>query len=601
MRRHSFGRVTTTLFGALMASALAIPVLAEEAVTDERLANADAEPENWLTTLQNYEGHRYSRLDQINTGNVADMRVAFTLPIPTAFEGRVGSTIDTNALVDGGMMYFEDGTGHFYKVDVSSGTGARIVWVADATMSTDVGGQTRGFALLDDMVVKCMRDGRTVAIDRETGEFIWDVQRMGIDHPGGAGINIEVEACTGGTVAFGGHVVLANGLGDGGTRGYLEALDADTGDELWRWYTVPGPGDFGGETWADDHNAWKTGGGGLWTQGTYDPDTRLTYWGTGNPVPMFDPEFRPGDNLFTDSILAHNVDTGDLEWYFQYVPNESWDYDTNGVHMLIDNDAGETIFHFNRNGFAYSLDRTNGEFLSHGQYVSIVNWTAGIDEKTGLPIEYDPSLELQEYIAEYRWHRGETFADNATVCPTLVGGVRWQYPAYNPDTGIAYAVGNDGCFVLEVIETLPVDADGGINLEEGGGMFGFDGDFGGALGVEGVAGEEDDSYRYYGKMFSYDVLSDTLIATYQRDNTYQSGVTVTSGGLVLTSTPDGLVMAHDAQSLELLWQFDMGIPSRGTPISYSVDGQQYIAVLASAGPPGGTNMVRGAMLYVFSL
>jgi alcohol dehydrogenase (cytochrome c) len=605
MKRQAFGRVTVTLAGALMASAIAMPAMAEGPVTDERLANADAEPQNWLTTLGNYAGHRYSRLNEINAGNVANLSVAFTFPIPTAFAGRTGSTIDTNPLVDDGIMYFEDGAGHFYKLDVSSGVGAQLVWTADATMSTDVAGQTRGFALLDNMVVKCLRDGRTVALDRDSGEFLWDVQRMGIDHPQGAGINIEAEACTGGTTAFGGHVIVANGLGDGGTRGYIEALDAATGDELWRFYAVPGPGLLGHETWADDHNAWKTGGGGMWTQGTYDPESRIVYIGTGNPVPMFDPEFRPGDNLFTDSVLAVDVDTGELEWYFQYVANESWDYDTNGVHMLIDREidgqARGTAFHFNRNGFAYSLDRATGEFINHGQYVSIVNWTAGIDEKTGLPVEYDPNLLVQEYIPEYRWLRGEALEDNATVCPTLVGGVRWQYPAYNADTGTAYAVGNDGCFVLEVVATLPVDDDGGIDLDEGGGMFGFDGDFGAALGEEALAGAEDDPYRYYGKMFSYDVATNALVASYSRDLTYQSGVTVTSGGLIFTSTPDGLVMAHDADTLDLLWQFDMGIPSRGTPISYSVDGKQYIAVLASGPVPGGYNMLRGAMLYVFAL
>ena len=607
MQISRFGRVSLTLGGALMASALAMPAMAEGPVTDARLANADSEPENWLTTLQNYSGHRYSRLDEINRDNVGDLRVAFTMPITTGFDGRSGSTFDTNPLVDDGIMYFEDGAGVFYKVDVSSGTGARTVWTADATMAKDVGGQTRGFALLDNTIVKCMRDGRTVAVDRDSGEFLWDVQRMGIDHPGSSNINIESEACTGGTVAFGGHVVLANGLGDGGTRGFLEALDAETGDEMWRWYAVPAPGDPGGETWLDDHNSWKTGGGGLWTQGTYDPDARLTYWGTGNPVPMFDPEFRPGDNLFTDSILAHDVDTGELVWYFQYIANESWDYDENGIHMLVDREVdGEmraTMAHFARNGFFYNFDRLSGEFLNNGQYVEIVNWTEGLDPKTGLPIEYDPSLELQTYIPEYRWLRGESLDDNAVVCPTLAGGIRWQYPAYNPDTGVAYGVGSDGCFVLEVIETLPLDADGGINLDEGGAMFGFDGDFGAALGEQSVAGAADDAYRWYGAMWATDVATGGLIANYARDYVYNSGVTVTAGGLVLTSTVDGLVMIHDADTLEVVYEFDMGVPSRGTPISYAVDGKQYIAVIAAGGTPGGdrANMQRGSMLYVFSL
>ncbi|MCW5697997.1 MAG: hypothetical protein KIS96_14850 [Bauldia sp.] len=598
--KSTTSRVLAALGGMLMASAMAMPAMAESPVTDERLANADSEPQNWLTTLGNYASQRYSQLDEINTGNVAGLRVAFTLPIPSAFAGRAGSTIDTNPLVDEGILYFEDGAGSFYKVDVSSGTGARVVWVADATVAKDVGGQTRGFALLDNTMVKCMSDGRTVAVDRDTGEFLWDVQRMGIDHPGSAGINIESEACTGGTTAHGGHVMVANGLGDGGTRGYVEALDASDGSELWRWYAVPAPDEPGGETWSDDHNAWKTGGGGMWTQGSYDPDLRLSYWGTANPVPMFDPEFRPGDNLYTDSAVALNVDTGELVWYFQYVPNESWDYDENGVHFLLDREIdGVTrpvVAHFARNGYFYQFDRTSGEFLGNGTYVEAVTWTAGLDPKTGLPVEYNPDLELQEYIPETRWHRGESIEDNQVACPILVGGVRWQYPAYNPDTGMAYAVGSDGCFNLTVIETLPLGPDGGINLEEGGGIFGNAGNFGAQLA--GGEGTED----YYGAMWAVDINTGNAVATYERPLVYTSGVTVTAGGLVLTSTPDGLVMAHDATSLEVLWQFDMGVPSRGTPISYAVDGKQYIALLAS-GPLPATDftMLRGAMLYVFAL
>ncbi|MCW5696313.1 MAG: hypothetical protein KIS96_06200 [Bauldia sp.] len=597
-RTHS--RILAGLGGALMASVLAMPAMAESPVTEDRLANADSEPQNWLTTLGNLWGHRYSRLDEINTGNVGDLRVAFTFPISSTFAGRNGSTIDTNPLVDEGIMYFEDGAGVFYKVDVSSGTGARLVWTADATVSKDVGGQTRGFALLDNMIVKCMSDGRTVALDRDSGEFIWDVQRMGIDHPGGAGINIESESCTGGTAAYGGHVLVANGLGDGGTRGWVEALSAEDGSELWRWYAIPGPGEPGHETWADDHNAWKTGGAGMWTVGTYDADLRATYWGTANPVPMFDPEFRPGDNLYTNTAVALNVDTGELNWYFQYTPNESWDYDENGVHFLLNREVdGETrniVAHFARNGFLYQMDRNTGEFVSHATYVVEVNWTEGLDPKTGLPVEFNPDLEVQEYRPDFRFHRGESLADNNPVCPSLAGGVRWQYPAYNADTGLAYGVGSDGCFQLEVIATLPLSDDGGINLEEGGGMFGFNGDFGPVVGEEGGP-------NFYGAMWAVDLNTNELVANYQRSYVYNSGVTVTAGGLVMTSTQDGLVMIHDANTLDVVYEFDMGVPSRGTPISYAVDGKQYIAVIASGPSPGGerANMPRGAMLYVFAL
>ncbi|MCW5697440.1 MAG: PQQ-binding-like beta-propeller repeat protein [Bauldia sp.] len=590
-------RIGLTLIGALLGSALAFPAMAESPVTDARLANADSEPQNWLTTLQNYWGHRYSRLDEINTGNVGDLRVAFTLPITTAFAGRDGTVLDTSPLVDEGIIYFEDGAGTFYKVDVSSGTNARVVWTADATVAKDVPAGTRGFALIDNTVVKCLRDGRTVAVDRDSGEFVWDVQRMGIDHPQGAGINIADEACTGGTVAFGGYVLVSNGWGDGGTRGWVEALNAGDGSEVWRRYAIPGPGEAGHETWEDDHNAWKTGGGGMWTQGTYDPELGLTYWGVANPIPMFDFEYRPGDNLYTNSVLAIDIDSGEIDWYFQYIPNEAWDYDENGVHIVlnreIDGATRPVLGHFARNGYFYQLDRATGEFIGANQYVAELNWTEGLDPKTGLPIEYQPGGGLQQYREDYRFTRGEGMADNELVCPVLIGGVRWQYPAYNPDTGMAYAVGTDGCFRLVVTPVEGLGPDGGVDPEGPGGLFGVD--FGGG-GLEGF-----DSV--YGAMWAVDVNTGELVAVHDRPYSYESGVTVTAGGLVLTSTLDGLVVAHDAMTLDELWSFSTGSPSRGTPISYAVDGKQYIAVLVGAAAGAGdlVGMPRGAMLYVFTL
>ncbi len=586
----------------LLTSAVLAPARAESPVTDDRIKNADAEPQNWLTTLQNYSSHRYSRLDQINAGNVANLRVAFTYPITTGLAGRASTNLDTNPLVDDGIMYFDDGGGVFYKLDVSAGNTAKIVWRADATVAKDVPAATRGLALLDNMVVKCLRDGRTVAVDRESGEFLWDVQRMGIPHPGHSGIGFETERCSGGTVAMGGHVVVSNGFGDGGNRGYLEALNAETGEEMWRWYAIPGPGEPGHETWADDHNAWKTGGGGLWTQGSYDADTRITFWGTANPVPLFDPEFRPGDNLYTNSLVALNVDDGELAYYFQYLPNDSWDYDENGVHFLIsrevDGQMKNLVAHWGRNGFFYQFDRATGQFLTNHQYIDKLNWTAGLDPKTGLPVEYDPNLDLQQYIPSTRWHRGEDPALQEAACPHLGGGVRWQYPAYNPDTGIAYAAAHDGCFQVNVVPSLAVGPEGGININEGGKRQGFDGNW-------------NATYKaYYGAMWALDVNTGELVAKIQNDYHYLSGVTVTAGGLVLTSVVDGRIVAYDANTLDELWSFSTGIPSRGTPIVYQVGGKDYIAVLVGANPAAGggptlppelAEMLRGSMLYVFTL
>ena len=244
-----------------------------------------------------------------------------------------------------------------------------------------------------------------------------------------------------------GKMIVVNGAGDGETRGWIAALDARTGNELWRWYVVPKPGDPGSETWKDKNNAWKTGGGGIWQTGSYDPATRLTIWGTGNPVPTYDPQARPGDNLYTNSVVALNIDTGKLAWYFQYTPNDSWDYDEVGMHMLydatIDKVNRKVVGHFGRNGFYYSLDRTNGRFIKGSQYVNDVNWTKGLDPETGKPVEYNPKLDVQIYNPEARALRGDSMK---RTCPTWHGGIAHQPTSYNPVKKIAYGVGTEGCY-----------------------------------------------------------------------------------------------------------------------------------------------------------
>ena len=219
--------------------------------------------------------------------------------------------------------------------------------------------------LWEDLVIANLPDGRVIAVNRDTGEIVWDkmvADRQRVRQPGKILYRADHRGRQGHCRKRGRRR---------GTRGWIAALDARTGKELWRWYVVPKPGDPGSETWKDKNNAWKTGGGGLWQTGSYDPETRLTIWGTGNPIPQYDPQARPGDNLYTNSAVALNIDTGKLAWYFQYTPNDSWDYDEVGVHMLydttIDGQSRKVVSHFGRNGFFYSLDRTNGKFIKGAQ------------------------------------------------------------------------------------------------------------------------------------------------------------------------------------------------------------------------------------------
>ena len=264
--------------------------------------------------------------------------------------------------------------------------------------------QTRGIALWEDLVIANTPDGRVVALNRDCGEIVWDKKVAGPTNSARRSGSPPRRSAEG-------KVLVANGNGDQGTRGWLAALDAKTGNELWRWYAIPTPGEPGSETWKDKNNAWKTGGGGMWQTGSYDPATKLTIWGTGNPVPQYDPESRPGDNLYTNSAVALDINTGKLVWYFQYVPNESWDYDEIGIHMLYDATInGETrkvVAHFGRNGFFYSLDRDNGSFIKGSQYTNELNWTKGLDPKTGKPVEYDPKLDVQQYVPAARALRAD--------------------------------------------------------------------------------------------------------------------------------------------------------------------------------------------------
>jgi alcohol dehydrogenase (cytochrome c) len=574
---------------ALLAGVMALPANAAD-VTQERLENADSEPQNWLTSLGNFSAHRYSRLDQINRDTIKDLRVAFTMPIPTGLQGTNVANLEGPPLVIDGMMYLMDVWGILYKVDVTKGF-ANIVWVTDPAMPKDIGGglnATRGIAAFGNKIYSNLVDGRAIATDAETGEIIWDVK------VGGQEENWDYDSAEGfsaAPLAVEGKILVGQSKGDWGTRGYLAALDAETGDELWRSYTVPAPGEPGSETWKDDHDAWRTGGGALWATGSYDPEQKVTIWGTANPVPMYDPEFRPGDNLFTNSAIAWNIDDGSMKWYFQYTPNESWDYDEIGIHFLYDAEVNgenrKVVGHYARNGFFYQLDRTNGQFLNATQYVDQVTWTAGIDPKTGKPVEYDPNLDLQTYIPQTRLRR----ADNPEIqtCPSHLGGVRWQPPAYNPERQVAYIAGSDACSDVKTEPKEPVAGGGNPN----------------GVNVFFLGGTARATVSP-GLLAAIDVTTGKMTAKNNIAYHNLAGVLSTAGGLIFTGNLDGRVSAYNDETLEEVWSFPTGISLKAPPMSYAIDGKQYIAIMAggTASPLDYTEldtMREGSMLYVFSL
>jgi alcohol dehydrogenase (cytochrome c) len=553
-------------------------------VNEDRLINAQNEPQNWLLMNGDYGSMRYSKLTQINRDNVSDLRMVWALALGGMQDvGQNGPEAELNPLIDNGFMYTSDGWGTVYKIDARNPDYGKLLWVADAGVDHEGNtSRSRGIALWEESILANLPDGRVIAIDRENGEIIWDVEVAFTNEFG-----TRERFLTAPLVADG-KVLVQNGAGDGGTRGWVAALDVDTGEELWRWYVVPEPGQPGSETWKDDHNAWKTGGGGIWQTGSYDPETNLYIVGTGNPVPAYDAEFRPGDNLFTNSAVALNVDTGEPAWYFQYTPNDSWDYDEVGVHMLydieIDGRLRKAVAHFGRNGFFYTLDRTTGAFIKAEQYVNDLNWTAGLDPVTGKPVDYDPNLDVQIYNPEARAMRSDRDRMKR-ACPTWHGGVAHQPIAFNPIKQIAYGVGTEGCFSQNGAEMASLSPEGGLDRQAS-------------------ERREYTSELYYGAVTAVDAVNHDVIAKAVTDIEVRSGIISTAGGLVFTALQDGWVIAYDDETLQELWRFNVGTPLKGAPVTYAIGPRQYVAVQTSGRhlhPVNFDGLENSSYLFVFAL
>ena len=558
--RYSNWRVAL-LTSALLTSTSMLAMAAE--VTSSRLLNSDKEPQNWLMVNKDYSSHRYSELDQINRDNVKNLHVAFAVALGGAFGvaplpwGGHQST----PLVDDGQMYVVDGYGVVYKIDVRDPTRPKIAWVMDPGVAkADVWiPSNRGVALYKNFVISVTGNGKVLWTDRDTGQLAKTVQ---VDDPKNG------YSLTAAPLVIGDKLIVGGSGGDRGARDHIDALNADTGQPLWRTYSIPAPGEPGSETWKGDTNAWKHGGGAFWQTGSYDPALNLTIWGTGQPVPMFDPEYRPGDNLYTNSTIAYDVNTGAMKWYFQYTPGDFLDYDEVGISQLIDTKVNgedrKIVAHFSRNGFFYSLDRSNGQFISAEQYAQKVNWTDGIDPKTGKPIEYDPKKDLQTYKigAASRRAQGKLLG-----CPDLQGGVNYFPTTYSHRTHLSYGGG------IEVCTYITPDPSNDAS-----------GDF-------WLGGTYERSEPVKGSVTAMDPTTGKKVAQQSLDYPVYSGVTSTAGGLLFTTTTNGEVFALDDKTLKPLWSFSTGSLSSAPPMTYAVNGKQYVAVLI-----GGNTVAQGMLL-----
>jgi alcohol dehydrogenase (cytochrome c) len=574
MRAKSEGRRITPLsILACGAAALTSASTAGAAeVTYERLVNP--EPQNWLMNHHDFGSQRYSVLDAVNKSNVKNLRLAFAV----ALGGTSGNeNLTATPLVDDGFMYMTDAWGVVYKIDVRSGKSGDIVWKMDPGQEKI--DRNRGVALWGNLVISVTsRDGRVIATDRDTGKMVWE--RNLHDQP-----DINLNAAP---LALKDSILVGASGGDGGARSWLAALDAKTGNPLWKTYATPAPGEPGSETWKDKNNAWQTGGGAFYVTGSYDPATNVTYWGAGNPSPKYDTSYRPGDNLFTNSALALDAATGRIKWFHQYTPNDSMDYDEIGTHILIDGKvSGEDrklVAHAARNGFFYSFDRLNGQFLKATPYVSRVTWTKGIDPKTGKPLDYDPNKDLQTYADPVA--KILTGQKSSDVCPGVPGGNNFWSAAYSRKTGLLYIPELEGCTSITRDQTRHVRG------RFDGGTFGYDGRLSSGISV-------------------VDPATGELLQRKPMPYANTAGALATAGGIVVTALIEGTVMALDDQTLEELWSFNVGTGINAPPMTYAVNGKQYIAIATGltgnsvgrlATTPEKRNLGKSAtMIFVFTL
>ncbi len=567
---HSLIRAAL-LIGTVLASAT-LTFAAE--VTPARLLNPNAEPQNWLMNHRTYDGQRFSPLARINRANAKNLKLAFAVPI-----GGLGPNewVEATPLAENGFLYITNSWGVLYKIDATSGEYGRIVWEMDPKQEKQ--GTNRGAAFWGNLVISPANwPARLIATDKDSGKVVWETNMM---------FDQAETRLTAAPLALKDKIIVGASGGDSGVRDWIAGVDAATGRVLWRKFTIPAPGEPGSETWKGNTNAWQTGGGAVWVTGTYDPQSNQTIWGTGNPVPMFDPFYRPGDNLYTNSAISWDPESGKMNWYFQYTPGDMWDYDEVGTHILIDGVvAGQPrklITHSARNGFLYTMDRANGAMVVAKPYLDNVNWTKGIDQKTGKPIDYDPNKEIQTYGGVGNLVPG---APLKKVCPSQAGGNNYWPSSYSPQTKLIYIPAITACVNVS------------IDRDKHTAQRGWNG---------GLSQTEE---RWESNLTAMDPITGEVKKSVHLRYPNYSGTLVTAGGVVLLGLLDGTLAAYDDTTLEQLWKTNVGTGFTAPPMTFEVNGKQYIAI--TSGPsavskaklvntPELRDMRNATVLYVFGL
>ena len=551
------------------------------------LVDFNSSPNEWLLHGRTYAEERHSPLDQINTSNVDQIGLSWS------FETGTNRGHETTPIVKDGVMFITAPWSVVHALDAKTGD---LLWTHDPQVERAWANNAccdvvnRGVALYENSIFFGTIDGRLISLDKDTGTENWSILTIDKSRP---------YTITGAPRIVKGNVIIGNGGGEFGVRGYVTAYDVDSGDELWRFYTVPGnPNEpfespemeIAAKTWSGG-KWWEYGGGGtVWDSMAYDPALDTLYIGTGNGSPWNRYVRSPGggDNLYLSSIVALDPDTGDYKWHYQTTPGDSWDY-TATQHMIladleINGQMRKVIMQAPKNGFFYVIDRTNGELISAENYVPI-NWATHVDMETGRPVENSAN---------------NYFDTPALTTPGPLGGHNWQPMAFNPDTGLVYIPAQEMLFVYshdKDFEYNPKTWNTGQQIE-----------------MTYLPKNPDElamvDKATFGYLLAWDPIAQKEVWREQYQRPWSGGLLSTAGDLVLQGTSDGRFIAFDASSGEILWSVDTGQGIIAPPITYMIDEEQYIAIqvgyggayaLAGAFPSANKNPAQNGRMLVFKL
>ena len=552
------------LVPALLAT-LSCGLQAQTPVGFERLLNAAKEPQNWLIYGGDYFSNRYSRLTQLTPANVKNLNLAW------AYQSAAAGSWESTPLVADGIMYLTQRPNDVVALDAAT---VRVFWIYHynngAQLRVCCGANNRGLAILGDTLFMGTLDAHLVAIDTKSGHPLWKTKVA----ESKLGYSLTVAP-----LAVKDRVIVGVGGGEMGIRGFLAAFDAKTGQELWKFYTIPGPGEPGHETWEPcppnpatycDPEAWKHGSGSVWVTGSFDPELNLNYWGIGNVGPDYNPDQRPGDNLYTASVVALDTDTGKLKWHYQFTPHDRYDYDSVQVPVLADitwqGAPRKVMLWANRNGVFYVLDRATGQFLLGKPFVK-VNWMSGFDAK-GKPIQTPQPPGMPTY-------------------PAVQGGSNWYSPSYSPRTRLMYVSSwqDQGQYYSGV----PVVYKEGQGFGGGNNAPFVPSAESPAKGIPGAPGIP--SLRRgpinnwtdaagHGAVLAMDPATGTPKWKFVMTDVTDTGIVTTATDLLFTGGREGYLQALDARTGALLWKTNLGAQMLNNPITYAVNGRQYVAAMA---------------------